>query len=264
MGSSAHGLVVVGMGLLLLHTGCAYEHAYPRTDSGAFEIKELPPARVLLTRSDEPYFDRSNELFGRLFSYIDERDIPMTVPVEMRSEPGTMIFFVGSEAGDRELDSAGAVTVEEFPARLVASHGARGSYTAENFQEAAARLREWLDQQTELKPAGKPYAVYWHGPFVPGFLKRYEVHIPVEKRQNIWMGTDIWVRRPEANDEKLDLDGFQWKNRLLLVFASDEGQDELEDFGSALKQEEPGVLDRDRLSVGRAEWGLSGVGDFPR
>jgi hypothetical protein len=28
--------------------------------------------------------------------------------------------------------------------------------------------------------AGEAYAIYWNSPFVPGFLKRYEVHVPVE------------------------------------------------------------------------------------
>lgn len=249
MSFHVYGTVLLMVTLLALQVGCAYEQAYPRTDSGAFEIKKLPASRVLVTQSEESYFDNSNALFSRLFSYIDTHDIPMTVPVEMRKIPATMIFFVGSEASQRELESADEVSVTEFPERLVASHGARGSYTAANFQESAKRLREWLEEKAGYRSVGSPYAVYWHGPFRPGFLKRYEVHLPVEKTAEKPKAGDLWIRRPEAKDEALDLGEFKWENRLLLVFASDVGMSRLGEFRSALEKKVAGVLDRDLLLI---------------
>jgi hypothetical protein len=26
-----------------------------------------------------------------------------------------------------------------------------------------------------------PYAVFWNGPYVPPFMKRFEIHVPVER-----------------------------------------------------------------------------------
>ena len=62
----------------------AYERAFPRTDVGVIEIKTVPAATLLATRSDDDYFDESNDLFRPLFRYIQKNDIPMTVPVESR------------------------------------------------------------------------------------------------------------------------------------------------------------------------------------
>ena len=249
MNSNVYLLVVVLASLLLLQVGCAYEHVYPRTDSGTFEIKRLPASTVLLAQTEESYFQRSDALFNRLFSYIEEHEIAMTVPVEMRTVPPTMIFFVGTEPSDRELESTEEVKITKFPERMVVSHGARGSYTEENFRESAERLQEWLGKKPEYRSAGRPYAVYWDGPFKPGFLKRYEVHIPIEEGRKDQPMPDIFLVRPESEGERLDLDEYEWENRLLLVFASQGGTDKLDDFRSALKKELAGVVDRDLLMI---------------
>jgi hypothetical protein len=55
----------------------------------------------------------------------------------------------------------------------------RGSYTKKNFDTALTQLKAWLAQRPTLIPQGEPYAVYWNSPFVPGFLKHSEVHIPL-------------------------------------------------------------------------------------
>jgi hypothetical protein len=38
-----------------------------------------------------------------------------------------------------------------------------------------------MDKKYEV--AGDAYAVYWDGPFVLGFFKRSEVHIPIKLRE---------------------------------------------------------------------------------
>ena len=67
----------------------------------------------------------------------------------------------------------------EIPERTVASLGSKGSYSKANFEKAKARLLTWLESQEDLQAIGEPYAVYWHGPFTPWFMKRFEVHLPV-------------------------------------------------------------------------------------
>ena len=160
----------------------AYESSYEPTPVGTTEIKELSATRVLETESPGEYFDVNNRTFMTLFRYIQRNKISMTVPVEAEMKPARMRFFVGREVS-RDLPSGkDGVTVREVPARKVASVGLRGSYSAENFDEGVADIRAWLAKHPEWIPAGEPYAVYWNGPFVPWFLKRSEVHIPVTGR----------------------------------------------------------------------------------
>ena len=98
-----------------------------------------------------------------------------------KNKKANMIFHVGPKDAQKGLTDQGEVKVVETPERVVASVGARGSYTEKNFQAAAARLEDWLENQARYKKKAEPYAVFWNGPYVPGFLKRFEVHIPLEE-----------------------------------------------------------------------------------
>jgi DNA gyrase inhibitor GyrI len=75
--------------------------------------------------------------------------------------------------------NTGAVEVVRIPERRVASRGARGGYSQENFVRTRDELLAWIATQPGLEIAGEPYAVYWHGPITPWFAKRSEVHVPV-------------------------------------------------------------------------------------
>jgi len=44
-------------------------------------------------------------------------------------------------------------------------------------------LMEWFAKNNKYEQDGPAYGVYWNGPFVPGFLKRSEVHIPIRTRK---------------------------------------------------------------------------------
>jgi hypothetical protein len=41
----------------------------------------------------------------------------------------------------------------------------------------------FLAKDNKWEIAGDAYAVYWDGPFVLGFFKRSEVHLPVKLRE---------------------------------------------------------------------------------
>lgn len=159
----------------------AFEAVFEKTPVDTFEIKALPPVRVLETRMPGSYFDHSGTLFKRLFSYIREQDIDMTTPVQAEFSPALMRFYLGSDARELDLPATDEVQVEKLPARKVASYGVRGGYSQENVREAREKLEEWLDQQAGYAPAGKAYGVFWSAPFIPWFLKRFEVHIPVRE-----------------------------------------------------------------------------------
>lgn len=157
----------------------ATEQAFSPTPVGTPELKTLPAGVLLKSTAPGDYFDQSNRLFRPLFSYISRQGISMTTPVEAQVEGAAMYFWVADSQREKVAGSRDGVEVIEFPERRVASLGARGSYSRENFARARDELLAWLGRRTDVEPAGAPYPVFWNGPFVPGFLKRFEVHVPV-------------------------------------------------------------------------------------
>lgn len=161
----------------------AYENAFSKTDVGTIEVKTIPAATLLVAHSEDNYFDDNNDLFRPLFRYIQTNDIPMTTPVEAAINPGTMYFYVDRDHADKELEDTDAVNVIELPERTVISLGVRGSYNEQNFNKAREQLIAYLSTLDEWEQAGPARAIYWNGPFTLGFLKRSEVHIPIEQKK---------------------------------------------------------------------------------
>ena len=175
----ARTMAATGMLALFAGAGAAAADAvYPATAPGKIEIKRLPALTALDTATTNAYFGEENVLFRRLFRYISEHDVAMTTPVEADLRPGRMRFFQGPAARSA-LTNAGPVSVERMPERTVASIGVRGSYTSEHYEEALKELRGWLDGRKDWAVDGPPRAAFWNSPFMPGFLKRFEVHVPV-------------------------------------------------------------------------------------
>ena len=165
--------------IALVSPAMATKQAFPPSPIGAAELKTLPAGVLLKASATGNYFDQSNRLFGPLFSYISSHEIAMTTPVEAKIESAAMYFWVANSQRAKVAGSTGAVEVVEIPERWVASLGARGSYSAQTFAKTRDQLLAWLGQRKDVEAAGAPYAVYWNGPFTPGFLKRFEVHVPV-------------------------------------------------------------------------------------
>ena len=156
-----------------------YQSIYPKTPVDAIEVKTLPAIKAMSTRSGAPYFDTANDSFMKLFRYIQKNEVSMTVPVEAGVEDGDMRFFVGTNDAAKALASDGEVNVTPLPERTVASVGMRGAYTRKHFDDGVRQLRAWLAAHLEWQAAGPAYPVYWNSPFVPWFIKRSEVHLPI-------------------------------------------------------------------------------------
>ena len=160
----------------------AYESAYPMTAAGFMEIKKLPAGSVLRTTSRGEYFEENNGLFMRLFETINQNKVPMTVPVEAKMKPGTVVFYLDRASAKRkDLQLPAGVSRQTLSPRMVASMGVRGGYTQESYEKNLAKLRAWLKTQPKWRVVGEPYAVYWNGPFTLPPFKRSEVHLPVQK-----------------------------------------------------------------------------------
>jgi effector-binding domain-containing protein len=174
--------LILGTTIFLRGAVWAYESAYPMTAAGFCEVKTLPAGTVLRTSSRGGYFDENNGLFMRLFKTINQNQVPMTVPVEAKMQPGTMVFYLDQASAKRkDLQLPVGVTRQALPARTVASVGIRGGYTRESYEENLAKLRAWIKTQKKWRVVGEPYAVYWNGPFTLAPFKRSEVHLPVQK-----------------------------------------------------------------------------------
>ena len=172
-------LVASALGSSLMAT----ESAYPMTGAGVCEIKTLPAGVILQARSTGDYFSENNGLFRRLFQTIQQNKVPMTTPVEAGMRPGTMIFYLDPESAKRgDLQMVDGVTRKRVGERVVASIGIRGGYSKESFEKHAQKLREWLKSQPKYQAVGEAYAVYWNSPFTIWFLKRAEVHLPVQEK----------------------------------------------------------------------------------
>lgn len=157
----------------------AYESMHEKTPVGKIVVIDLPKRLALEANSKGSYFDSDNGLFRKLFRYISSNDVAMTTPVEADIKPGKMRFFVGKKDASKNLQSNNSVDVITLPKRKVISIGIRGGYSKENFFKNKKRLEIWLSKNKQFTKDGVAYGVYWNGPFVPGFFKRSEVHIPI-------------------------------------------------------------------------------------
>lgn len=165
--------------IVFASSAMAAPNAFPPSPVGSPELKTLPAGLLLKATATGNYFDNSGRLFRPLFNYISSHNIAMTTPVEAQIDGAAMFFWVSVGERAKVAGSSGGVEVVEIPERRVASLGERGSYSPQNFSRTRDALLAWLNTRTDVKPTGPAYAVYWNGPFTPGFLKRYEVHVPV-------------------------------------------------------------------------------------
>lgn len=170
-------LILCAILMMMGGTGAmAAEAIYPKTPAGEIEIKELPVRTGLVVPGESDPFTGRDENFRKLFKFIKENDVAMTVPVEAGAEGRAMSFYAGSEVTTGTLASTEQVKVESMPTVTVLSAGARGSYTQERYEEGKKALADWLAAHPEWEAVGSPYAVYWNAPFMPGIFKRSEVH----------------------------------------------------------------------------------------
>jgi effector-binding domain-containing protein len=170
--------------LLFIYTPwvMAYESMHEKTSVGEIRILELPARIALEATSDDHYFAENNGLFRKLFGYISTHDLTMTTPVEADINPGKMRFFVGEQDAEKPRPNTSVVTVRDLEPITVVAIGIRGSYSEENFTENKTALLTWLKENPDYEQAGSAYAVYWDGPFIPWFLKRSEIHMPIQPR----------------------------------------------------------------------------------
>jgi hypothetical protein len=114
---------------------------------------------------------------------VDSVKIPMTAPVnqERSGEKWRITFLMPAqyalETLPEPLDSR--VALRKVPERLMAALKYSGTWSKSRYAEKQEQLTEWIERRG-LKQVGEPVFARYNPPFLPWFLRRNEVLIPVE------------------------------------------------------------------------------------
>ena len=170
---------------------------------GDFEIRQYDPQIVAETFVASKLEEAGNEGFRRLYAYISgdnkkKQSISMTAPVgqETSSEKIAMTAPVSQEKKDarwritflmpaeytREMlpePDDERVKLAEEPGRLMAAVKYSGTWSEEGYRKNKALLEEYI-RTRGLTTAGAAVWARYDPPFMPWFLRRNEVVIPVE------------------------------------------------------------------------------------
>jgi effector-binding domain-containing protein len=170
----------------------------------AFEIRQYEAQIVAETYVQGTLEEVGDDGFRRLYAYISgdnqkKQSISMTAPVgqEASSEKIAMTAPVTQEQKDDQwritflmpaeytLDTLPEpiderVKLSEEPGRLMAAVRYSGTWSEEGYEKNKAMLLEFI-QRRGLTIAGEAVWARYDPPFMPWFLRRNEVLIPVEK-----------------------------------------------------------------------------------
>jgi len=168
-----------------------------------FEIRQYDSQIVAETIVEGDLEEVGNEGFRRLYAYISgentkKQSISMTAPVgqEVKSEKIAMTapvkqekkgnqwritFLMPAEYTPETLPEPNDARVKlaQEPGRLMAAVKYSGTWSKEGYEENRALLEEYI-QKRGLTKAGDPIWARYDPPFMPWFLRRNEVLIPIE------------------------------------------------------------------------------------
>ena len=171
---------------------------------GKFEIRQYAPQIVAETFVEGDLEKAGNEGFRRLYAYISgentkKQSISMTAPVSQ--ETGSKKIAMTAPVKQEKVDNQWRITflmpaeytlemlpepidervkLAEEPGRLMAAVKYSGTWSEEGYEKNKALLEEYL-RMRGLTNAGAAVWARYDPPFMPWFLRRNEVLIPVEK-----------------------------------------------------------------------------------
>lgn len=191
------GVIVIGAGVLLFGAYSAASAPLPEgfpppTADGKIEIKQYPEYRAATVQVSGDLANASSRGFSPLYRHISSNDISMTAPVETRYPTATLQTGSSTEGEAavsflyRSLDIvpqevAQEVQVEDIPSMTVVSIGVRGGYDYDIYTSGIERLQAWLAEHPEYEVIGPPRRFFYDGPYIPNYLKRSDIQIPVER-----------------------------------------------------------------------------------
>jgi hypothetical protein len=169
-----------------------------------FELRQYEAQIVAETYVEGSLKDSGNDGFRRLYAYISgdnkkkqsismtapvgqevgSQKIPMTVPVsqEKKENQWRITFLMPSEYSLETLPEPldERVKLKEEPGRLMAAVTYSGRWSEEGYRENKALLEKFIEKRGLVKKGPAVWARY-NPPFMPWFLRRNEVLIPIEQ-----------------------------------------------------------------------------------
>jgi hypothetical protein len=169
----------------------------------SFEVRDYAPYILAETYVKGGFDEAGSNAFRRLFRYISgenraQEKIDMTAPVSQQSgEKIDMTAPVGQQkSGDQWVVSFmmpasydmetlpvpddPLVTLRQVPASRMATIRYSGFWSEKNYQKNKIMLYSWI-QKEDLSVIGEPIWARYNAPFVPWFMRRNEILIPVSK-----------------------------------------------------------------------------------
>lgn len=152
--------------------------------AGEIGIKRYPAYRLARAKDGD-----EGRAFNQLFKHIQKNNIEMTAPVEMTMEKSAagemrsldMAFLYQTTALGKPGADATVEVLDVAPMTAV-TIGVRGSTDRKQVAEVEARLRTWLKEHaSEFEANGPTRVMGYNSPFVPEFLRYFEVEIPVKE-----------------------------------------------------------------------------------
>lgn len=168
-----------------------------------FEIRDYTPHILAETIVAGNLEEAGGEAFNRLFRYISGKNrsgdkVAMTAPVsqEPRGEKISMTAPVGQQRvkenwvvsfmmpSSYTLETLPEpenpkITLRWVPARRMAAVRYSGTWSEKNYLRHKAELEAWIHRMG-LTIAGEPIWARYNPPFMPWFLRRNEILIPIE------------------------------------------------------------------------------------
>ena len=168
-----------------------------------FEIRDYTPHIIAETVVEGSLEDAGDKAFKRLFNYISGENrsrgkvamtapvsqqsagkkIKMTAPVEQQlAEEGWAVSFMMPSSYTLETlpePEDPKVTLRQVPVRRMAAIRYSGFWSEKAYLRHKAELEAWI-QKMDLTIAGDPIWARYDPPFMPWFLRRNEILIPVE------------------------------------------------------------------------------------
>ena len=190
--------------LLLVGNAMAVEEAKYNVllEKDGFELREYESHILAETMVDGEFEDAGNEAFGRLFRYISgnnkqQQEVAMTSPVGQ--EPASQKIEMTSPVGQQKQDGKWVVSfmmpasftlettpepkdpgvsIRQVPARLIAAVSYSGSWNEKSYRRNLEKLQDWI-ASNRLPPSGEPIWARYDPPYMPWFLRRNEILLPV-------------------------------------------------------------------------------------
>jgi hypothetical protein len=165
-----------------------------------FDVRQYAPYWVAQTTVEARFSDAGDEGFRRLFAYISGANstrgsiamtapviqsgekIAMTAPVLQQQAAGAysvqFVMPAGSTAQSLPTPTDTHVTIREMPAERYAVLQYSGFWTEQNYADHLTLLQKALHREG-LTAIGAPVWARYDPPFMPWFLRRNEILVPV-------------------------------------------------------------------------------------